>query len=132
GDSGRAFFDDVRLISNNRLVDAGFELRAKDGTRSSGWEFVRGGAFAAAADAHSGKSALALIGGKDYHRISQRVPVTAGKSYRVSGWVKTAQPTKASSFNIQFDYADGTHGSLQRVEKIPQNQTTPYSPVGGT
>ena len=48
GDSGRAFFDDVRLISKNRLLDGGFELRAKDGSRSSGWEFVRGGAFAAA------------------------------------------------------------------------------------
>jgi len=132
GDSGRAFFDDVRLISKNRLVDAGFEpeRRAKDGTRSSGWEFVHGGAFAAAADAHSGRSALALIGGVDYHLISQRVPVTAMKKYRVSGWVKAAQPTKASTINIQFTDADGkVVGSLQPGATIPQNQTTSYSQV---
>jgi hypothetical protein len=132
GDSGRAFFDDVRLISNNRLVDAGFELRAKDGSRSSGWAFVRGGAFAEAADARSGRSALALIGRADYQLISQRVPVTAGKTYRVSGWVKAAQPTTESSFTIRFANAAGAIGSLQPVASIPQNQTTPYSLVSKT
>jgi hypothetical protein len=65
--------------------------------------------------------------------ISQRVPVTAGKSYRVSGWVKTAQPTKASSFNIHFVNAAGKEiGPLRAVATIPQNQTTPYSLVSKT
>jgi hypothetical protein len=130
GDSGRAFFDDVRLISNNRLIDASFELRAKDGTRSLGWQFVRGGAFAEATHAHSGRSALALIGGVGYHLISQQVPVTAAKSYRVSGWVKTAQPTKASSVRIRFVNAAGKEiDSLREVETIPPHQTKPYRQV---
>jgi hypothetical protein len=131
GDSGRAFFDDVRLISNNLLVDASFELRAKDGTRSPGWVFVQGGAFAEAADAHSGRSALALIGGADYRRISsQPVPVTAGKSYAVSGWVKTARPTKASFVKIRFVDADGRDVSRRKLKPIPPNRTTPYGRVG--
>jgi hypothetical protein len=121
-------------IEPSAVFDGGYpELRAKDGSRSSGWVFVKGGAFAEAADARSGRSALALIGRADYQLISQRVPVTAGKTYRVSGWGKTAQPTAASTFTIRFANAAGTPiGGLQPVKPIPQNQTTPYSEVSNT
>ena len=95
GDSGRAFFDDVRLISNNRLVDASFELRAKDGTRSSGWEFVRGGAFAEAADARSGRSCgLQLL----HHRA-------------ISGSTRLkAQGTPATTLDVEAPMSDNKRG----------------------
>jgi hypothetical protein len=60
------------------------------------------------------------------------VPVTAGKTYRVSGWVKTARPTAASTFTIRFANAAGSIGSLQAGAPIPQNQTTPYRLVSKT
>jgi hypothetical protein len=104
---GNVVFDDVRVLDENLLRNAGFETREPTGQDDSapGWRFERGGrVIAEPANARSGVRAVALEGTSEYRQITQRIDkLTGASSYRVSAWVKTEGLDAAPTIRVCFD-----------------------------
>ena len=112
-ETGSAYFDELGIYDlngENLLENADIE------SGSENWQFVRGGAITTDR-AYRGMQALWLEGTQAYRLVEQTVVVTPGQSYRVSGWLRTDDLSKAAEVSVRFLNAnDGKVGSARIVE----------------
>ena len=121
GGSGAAFFDDLRIRDRNLLQNGRFEVRSASGhvREAPGWEFGRGGLIVEdAPNVRSGRYALAFAPYNGYHLTRQTIVHETGRTYRVSGWVKTLDLATAPTFSVRFLGASGQNLGLRQVAAV--------------
>lgn len=128
GTDNALFVDDVRVLDDNLLTNAGFETRAP-GCRDDvapAWEFQAGGARVVTDPVRSGERALALEGlPSDYRQVIQEIRTLTGATrYRITAWLKTVNLTASPTIFARFDKG-GNH--------VIANETSPgvFKLIGG-
>ena len=111
GDPGgmHVFVDDVRVVDDNLLVNAGFEVRAPTGRDDDAphWRFEAGGARVVTAPepVRGGARAVALEGiPSDFRQVTQEIRALTGAArYRITAWLRTDGISAAPTVSARFD-----------------------------
>jgi len=112
-------------VSTNLLLNGDFELG-----NTNSW--VTNGADANLGNAKTGKYALAIKGNPSgYPKASQKVPVTAGKTYRFYGWMEVVGLTKGKYiFQVRWFSASGAELGGTRTSFGIMETNTAYNDLG--
>lgn len=108
GTDNALFVDEVRVLDDNLLTNAGFETRAPSGRddEAPGWLFEAGGARVVTDPVHvrSGTRVIALEGiPSNYRQVIQEVPLVGATRYRITAWLKTVGLTASPTISARFD-----------------------------
>lgn len=107
----------------NLIKNPGFE----EGT--TGWRFIRGGALTDEVP-HSGTAALSMPPSERYQLVTQKVAVEPGRTYRLSGWLKTESLNGKALFYYRLrDAADANRGMFIVSELSGTHPYTKFSMV---
>lgn len=107
-----------QALEANLIDNPGFE------EGKTGWSFVRGGVLSDA-EPHSGSMALAMPGRVNYQAVTQKVAVEPGRTYSLSGWVKTKSLTGKALLHYRLRDATGANRGLFVVGEL--SGTHPYT-----
>jgi hypothetical protein len=109
GTDNALFVDDVRVLDDNLLTNAGFETRAPSGSdnEAPAWTFEGGDARVVTNPIHvrSGTRAVALEGiPSNYRQVLQEIRTLTGATrYRITAWLKTVNLTASPTMFARFD-----------------------------
>jgi len=122
----------------NLLVDPGAEQELSapnpNPTGLAGWSFFGGAAFLTTPLAHSGTNVIDEPGGGGGYSVPgayQNIPITAGQSYTLSGWVYTPNLLVSNSNDfaiLQMQFWNGAGYSNANGGAVGVNIGTPIGP----